>query len=153
MSSQSKTRAESDPMGAATESWKQMQSIWMDGWSKMMGESVGTEQFSKMMGQWLDFYFGWSGPVRKQIEELTERSLEQMNLPTRAEMATIGKRLTSVEMRLDDIDAKVDDALAHLAAIREQLGATVARPATEPTAVDAAGEGAVKPRRRARKDA
>ena len=147
MSSQSKPRPESDPMGPATESWKQMQSIWMDGWSKMMGEAVGTEQFSKLMGQWLDFYFGWSGPVRKQVEELTERAFEQMNLPTRAELATIGKRLTAVEMRLDDLDAKVDEALAHLAAIREIVSAARPQPANP------ADEGAAKPRRRARKDA
>lgn len=131
-------------MGAATESWKQMQSIWMDGWSKMMGEAVGTEQFSKLMGQWMDMYFGWSGPMRKQIEEMTERALEQMNLPTRAEVATIGKRLTTVEMRLDDLDAKVDEALAHLGAIREQLGATHGQPANETTG---------KPRKRTRANA
>ena len=45
---------------------------------------------------------------RKAMEKVMAENLANMNMPTRAELTTLAGRMTNVEMRLDDMDAKLD---------------------------------------------
>lgn len=114
MSEEKSGKPETDPMAA----WKQMRDVWLDSWAKTMGETVASQDFARAMGQYMDTYFGIAGPVRKQIEEMTERYLQQMSLPTRGEVISLAQRLTHIEMRLDDLDAKADEILDRLKAMQ-----------------------------------
>jgi hypothetical protein len=40
-----------------------------------------------------------------------EQYLRQMSLPTRSEVLSLAERITRMEMTLDDIEAKMDEAL------------------------------------------
>jgi hypothetical protein len=45
------------------------------------------------------------------MSEIMEQSLQQMSLPTRKEVLAIAERMTNMEMRLDDLEAKLDEVL------------------------------------------
>ncbi|MCP4425274.1 MAG: hypothetical protein GY803_12330 [Chloroflexi bacterium] len=47
--------------------------------------------------------------------------MQQMNLPSREQIVSLAERLTHVEMRVDDIEAKVDESLDLLKAIRKSV--------------------------------
>ncbi|MCB8923806.1 MAG: hypothetical protein H6662_19680 [Ardenticatenaceae bacterium] len=50
-----------------------------------------------------------------------EQSMQQMNMPSREQIVNLAERLTHVEMRVDDIEAKVDESLDLLRAIQEAV--------------------------------
>ncbi len=110
MSEQKKTF---DPFAA----WRPFQ----EAWAKTMGEAVASEEFAKAMGQYIDNYMETAGPLRLQMEKAVERYFEQVNLPTRSEVASLAERFTHLELRVDDLDAKLDEALDHLRSIRAAL--------------------------------
>ncbi len=97
--------------------WRPFQETW----AKTMGETVASEEFAKAMGQYIDNYMETAGPMRQQMEKAVERYFQQINLPTRSEVTGLAERLTNIEMRVDDLDSKLDEALDHLKAIREAL--------------------------------
>jgi hypothetical protein len=45
------------------------------------------------------------------IEKTTTQVLTSLNMPVRTDVISLAERLTNVEMRLDDLDAKLDDIL------------------------------------------
>jgi hypothetical protein len=49
-----------------------------------------------------------SAPFREVIEKTMVKALEQLAMPTRADVLSIAERMTNIEMRLDDLDAKLD---------------------------------------------
>ena len=121
MSEQQPPKPEFDPFAA----WKPLQ----DAWAKAMSETVASEEFAKSMGDYMDAYLQTSAPVRQLMEKAVERYLQQMGLPTRGEVISQAERLSNLEMRVDDLDAKMDEALDHLKAIRAALADTKAHPA------------------------
>ncbi len=49
-----------------------------------------------------------SAPLREAVDKSMLQALQQLSLPSRQEVAALAERFTNVEMRLDDIDAKLD---------------------------------------------
>ena len=94
-----------DPTGML----KEMRDSNMDGWAKMMVEFVGTEAYAESTGAMLDAWLTSSGPLRKMMENNMTQAMAQMNMPTRDDVSRIAERLTNIEMRLDDMDAKLDE--------------------------------------------
>lgn len=109
----------SDPLAP----WREMQTAWMQSWAKAMNGVVNSDEFARTLGQSAEAMSPASEPVRKQMEAAFERYLIQMRLPTQGEMTGLAERLTNLEMRADDLDAKLDQALDQLAAIRALLEA------------------------------
>jgi polyhydroxyalkanoic acid synthase PhaR subunit len=101
--------------------WVQFVDRWMKSWSGVMSETVANERFAASMGEQLEGMFEATKLVRQQMKVSVEQYLQQMNLPTRDQVASLAERLTNVEMRLDDLDAKLDDTLDHIKAIRKSL--------------------------------
>jgi hypothetical protein len=91
--------------------WKQFQGPMMDAWSKAMSEAVASDDFAKSMGDYLNSYLETSAPLQKQFEATMEKYLQGMQLPSRAEVLHLSERLTGLEMRLDDMEAKLDQIL------------------------------------------
>jgi polyhydroxyalkanoic acid synthase PhaR subunit len=93
-----------DPFGA----WRTTRDTYVEAWSKAMIDLVSTEAFSDAMGRSLDAYLTMSAPVRRVLETTMEQVLAQLNMPSRAEVVSLAERLTNIEMRLDDLDARFD---------------------------------------------
>jgi polyhydroxyalkanoic acid synthase PhaR subunit len=117
MSEQKPEKPQFDPFAP----WKAAQATWIEGWSQAMSQAVSSEDFAKAMGQYLDQYLEASAPMRRQVEQAMEKYLQQMSVPTRNEVLSLAERLTNLEMRIDDLDAKMDEVLDRLAAIRAAL--------------------------------
>ena len=96
--------AQFDPMNA----FRQMRDAYLDVWSKTMVDTVNTEAYAKATGSMLDAYLAMSSPFREAVEKGLLQALQQLNLPSRVDFMGLAERLTNVEMRLDDMDAKLD---------------------------------------------
>ncbi|MBA3944069.1 MAG: hypothetical protein H0X37_05845 [Herpetosiphonaceae bacterium] len=96
-----------DPFGMM----KGLRDANLDAWSKMMQQFVNTEGYAQATGKMLDTYLTTSAPFRKLIEQSMAQVLAQLNMPTRSDVTSLAERLTNIEMRLDDLDAKLDSLL------------------------------------------
>lgn len=94
-----------DPFGV----WKPVRDANMDAWSKAAIEFTSSEAYSRATAQLLDGYLTASQPFQKLIEQTMTRTLAALNMPSRAEVITLAERMTNIELRLDDMDAKLDD--------------------------------------------
>lgn len=101
--------------------WKQLHDIQMQGWAKFMSETVGSENFAQTMGQSITSYLETANPVQKQVEQAMAHYLQRMNMPTHQEVVSLAERLTQLELRVDDLDAKIDEVLERLKAIQTTL--------------------------------
>src|SRR5438270_6622893 len=90
------------------EAWRGMRDAGMDAWAKAMAETVNTDAYAKTSGAMLDAYLTGSAPFREMLEKTMLRALEQLSMPSRADFVSLADRLTNIEMRLDDMDAKLD---------------------------------------------
>jgi polyhydroxyalkanoic acid synthase PhaR subunit len=94
-----------DPM----EPWRGMRDVYMDAWGKAMVDMVNSEAYAQASGAMLDSYLTISAPFREAIEKAMLKTLEQLAMPSRADVVSIAERMTNIEMRLDDLDAKLDN--------------------------------------------
>jgi hypothetical protein len=93
-----------DPM----EPWRGVRDVYMDAWAKTMVDMVNTEAYAQATGTMLDTYLTVSTPFREAVEKAMLKTLEQLAMPSRADVVSIAERMTNIEMRLDDLDAKLD---------------------------------------------
>jgi Subunit CCDC53 of WASH complex len=93
-----------DPFGL----WKQYQQTMLETWSKTMTDAVHTSAYAETTGRMLDSYLTVSAPLRKVIDQTMTQLLNQLSLPSRAEVVSLAERLTNIELRLDDLDARLD---------------------------------------------
>jgi hypothetical protein len=94
-----------DPTGM----FKNLRDSGMDSWSKMMIELVNTDAYARATGQMLDAWLANSAPFRKALESVMTQVLASFNLPSRADWISLAERLTNIEMRLDDLEARLDE--------------------------------------------
>ncbi|MCA9219024.1 MAG: hypothetical protein KDA71_01785 [Planctomycetales bacterium] len=97
-----------DPTGMV----KTMRDASLDAWAKAMTEMVNTDAFAEAQGASLDAWLSSSAPLRKAMENALAQSMAQVNLPSRDDISRLAERLTNIEMRLDDMDAKLDEAIS-----------------------------------------
>ncbi len=134
----SKNNKPFDPM----EPWRGMRDSYLDIWAKSMVDMVNSEAYSQATGAMLDTYLTMSAPFREAVEKAMLKTLEQLAMPTRADIVSIAERMTNIEMRLDDLDAKIDAILARTS--------PTAKPAAAFAAVSAAPRQAAKKAGRSR---
>lgn len=113
------------------EPFRGMRDAYLDSLSKAMIEAVNTEGYAKATGAMLDYYLTASSSFREVMEKTMRQTLEQLSLPSRQELASLAERFTNMEMRLDDVDAKLDALARNLVAKREPA-AEAARPGPGP---------------------
>jgi hypothetical protein len=95
-----------DPTGL----WKSMRDANMDAWSKMMIQMVNSDAYAQATGSLLDAWLSNSTPFRKMLETALAQALAGCQMPTRADVISLAERLTNIELRLDDLEAKLDAA-------------------------------------------
>src|ERR1700692_2617807 len=93
-----------DPVDA----FRDMRDTYRDAWAKAMVETVNTDAYARTTGMVLDTYLSASSPFRDAVEKAMLRVLEQLSMPSRADFGALADRVTNIEMRLDDMDAKLD---------------------------------------------
>src|ERR1700726_2496480 len=91
------------------EPWRAARDLYMDAWGKTMVDMVNSEAYAQATGAMLDSYMTVSTPFREAVEKAMLKTLEQMAMPSRADVLSIAGRMTNIEMRLDDLDAKLDN--------------------------------------------
>lgn len=97
------------------EAWRNLRDESLDAWSKMMIQAVNTEEYAKGSGAMLDAYLTASIPFNEMLKKAMTQALQQANMPSRSDVINLAERLTQVEMRLDDLDAKLDEFAARSA--------------------------------------
>jgi len=90
------------------EAWRGVHESNMDTWAKAMVQAVNSEAYAKATGAVLDAYLTASGPLRETLEKTMTQALQQLNMASREDFVSLAERLTNIEMRLDDMDAKLD---------------------------------------------
>src|SRR6266852_6811170 len=124
MSNESESTNPHDPFETMTtmweanlKNWKSMRDTSLDSWSKTMIDMVNSEDYSHTTGQWLDTYLTLSQPFRRIIDTMMTQVLTGLNMPMRSDVTSLAERLTNIETRLDDQDAKLDDILSAIKAV------------------------------------
>jgi len=93
-----------DPVSA----FREMRDNYLDAWAKAMVETVNTDAYAKATGMMLDTYLSASSPFREAVEKAMLQTLQQLSMPSRADFVSLAERVTNIEMKLDDLDAKLD---------------------------------------------
>jgi hypothetical protein len=93
-----------DPVNA----WREVRDAWLENWAKVMVETVNTDAYAKATGALLDSYLTAAAPAREALDKVMLSLLAQLSMPSRADVASLAERMTYLEMRLDDMDAKLD---------------------------------------------
>ncbi len=101
---QSPNGSQSDPTAA----FRELRDKYMDAWAKAMVNVVNSEAYARTSGAVLDTCLTASAPLREVMEKTMLQALQQLSMPSRTELVGVAERMTSVEMRLDDMDAKLD---------------------------------------------
>jgi len=107
MSEQKPEQPEVDPFAQVI----QFYDTWAKSWADVMSQTVASKGFADSMGRQLEGSLDALALARRQVGQLMEQYLRQMNLPTRSEVIGIAERLTKIEMAMDDLDAKLDEVL------------------------------------------
>lgn len=102
-----------DPFGT----WRTIRDANLDAWAKGMTSLVGTEVFAKAIGLQLDSLLAASAPVQGAVHQYMETYLAQVGMPSRGEVVSLATRLTNIEMRLDDMQAQLDELLTAIHAV------------------------------------
>lgn len=81
--------------------WQNMMGEMEKGFNSFANQAMTSPEFSKVMNQVGSVGAG----AQKQLGELMEKYLVSMNLPSRAQMVSMGERLQSIEGQLNEIRA------------------------------------------------
>ncbi len=101
------------------EPFRGMRDAYLDAMSKSMIDAVNTESYAQASGAMLDYCLAASAPFREALEKSMVQALQQLSLPSRQELAALAERFTNLEMRMDDLDAKLDRVLSMMTGLRQ----------------------------------
>lgn len=100
------------------EAFRKMRETYLEGMSKVMIDAVNTEEYAKASGALLNNYLTLAAPFREALDKAMVMALEQFSLPSRQQVTALAERFTNLEMRLDDLDAKLDRIIESSSAAR-----------------------------------
>jgi SMC interacting uncharacterized protein involved in chromosome segregation len=81
--------------------WQAMIGEMEKGFNSLANQAMASPEFSKAVNQ----VGGVSAGAQKQLGDLMEKYLASMNLPSRAQMASVAERLQGIEGQLNEIKA------------------------------------------------
>jgi Poly(R)-hydroxyalkanoic acid synthase subunit (PHA_synth_III_E) len=118
------TNTAADP---ATPDVAQMWRAWLTETERQLnsffGEVVGTEQFARFSGNFVDGY----AVVQRALNQNMERYLNTFNLPTHSDIVELAERLNGIEERLSSLETTVR-AVAESAGVATAASVTQLRP-------------------------
>lgn len=104
---QEKSSAAADPF----EPFRAMRDSYLEVMAKSMVEAVNSEAYAQATGTMLESYMAAAAPFREAMDKSMKQALQQLSLPSREELAALAERFANVEMRFDDMDAKLGSIL------------------------------------------
>jgi hypothetical protein len=107
------------------EPFRGMRDAYLDAMSKVMVNAVNSEEYAQMTGVLLNSTLTMTAPFREALDASMVKALQQLSLPSRQEVAALAQRFANVEMRLDDMDAKLDRIIEFQSADRPAAARTV----------------------------
>jgi hypothetical protein len=113
----------------AFEAFRGVRDAYLDAFSKVMIESVNTEEYAKASGVMLDGYMTVLAPTREILDKAMVVALENLSLPSRQQVVSLAERFTNLEMRFDDMDAKLDRLIELSSANQSKVAAKSTAPA------------------------
>jgi hypothetical protein len=128
-----------DPM----EPFRGMRDAYTDAWAKTMVEMVNSEAYAEATGSMLDTYLTVSAPFREAVEKAMLKTLEQLAMPSRADITSLAERMTHIELKLDDLDAKLDEL--------QKAAGKVSPPSVKPRTASEGKKAVTKQAKRGRK--
>ena len=120
-----------DPM----EVWHTFLGEMEKGFNSFANQTMGSPEFSRVMGQMT----GASAGASKAFGDAMEKYLTGMNLPSRAQMMSMGERLQTIESQLHEIKALLNRV--HADVVAEQGGGAPKPPRTRQPPSMAGGGG------------
>jgi hypothetical protein len=93
---------------------------WSKNWASALSQMVSSKPVADSMAQQMEANLSAMGLMRSQMSEMMAQTLQQMNMPSRQEVLSMSERMTQIEMRLDDMEAKMDEALDLLRVKRQR---------------------------------
>jgi polyhydroxyalkanoate synthesis regulator phasin len=90
------------------EAFRGMRDSYLDAMSKVMINAVNSEEYAQATGAVLNSSLMASAPFREALDKAMEVAMQQASVPSRQEVAALAGRFTNIEMRLDDMEAKLD---------------------------------------------
>jgi hypothetical protein len=109
------------------EAFRGVRDAYLDAFSKVMIESVNTEEYAKASGAMLDGCMTVLAPTREILDKAMVVALENLSLPSRQQVVSLAERFTNLEMRFDDMDAKLDRLVELASANKATAAVPVAR--------------------------
>lgn len=104
-------KVDAGPQVDPFEAFRAMRDKYLESMSKVMIDAVNSEEYAQATGAMLNNYLTLSSPFREALDKAMLMALEQFSLPSRQQVTALAERFTSLEMKLDDIDAKLDRIL------------------------------------------
>jgi hypothetical protein len=90
------------------EAMRSMRDTYFDSLSKVMIKAVNSEEYAQAAGAMLNGSLTITAPFREALNKAVMAGLQESSLPSRQEVVALAERFTNIEMRLDDMDAKLD---------------------------------------------
>jgi hypothetical protein len=115
------------------EPFRGMRDAYLEAMAKVMVDAVNSEGYAQASGAMLDAYLTAAAPLREALERSMIHALEQLSLPSRQEVASLAARFTNLELRLDDLDTKLDALIA----VQQKAASMAAGPVEAPKPVAA----------------
>ena len=100
------------------EALRGMRDNYLDAMSKVMMKAVNSEEYAQATGAMLNSALVASAPFREALDKAMAAALQQSSMPSRQEVAALAGRFTNIEMRLDDMEAKLDRIIELCSAAR-----------------------------------
>lgn len=91
--------------------WRSWRDINLEIWAQGSANIVNTAAFSQMLGAYLNNYLTFYAPFQAVFDKYQEALLSSLRMPSRTETTQLSQRMTHIEMRLDDLDAKFDQVV------------------------------------------
>lgn len=89
------------------EIWKKVYDQTESYWSKVLDENLATEDFSKGLGKVLDMNLQY----KKLVNDSISAYLEQMNIPSKDDLAKLASLIINVETKVEQIEEVVEGAI------------------------------------------
>jgi hypothetical protein len=135
--------------GRQIESLKALYDLWVDASEEAYAEIALTEEFRTAYGEMVNTQM----QVRQLQQKYTEALCLQLGIPTRSEVASLGKRLQAVRRELRTRDDAAATAVGEIDALRRELAALERRFGEQVAATPTRETGAASAKGSARKSA
>lgn len=89
------------------EMWKNVYDQAESYWSKVLDENLATEDFSRGLGKVLDMNLQY----KKLVNDSTKTYLEQMNMPSKQDLANLASLIINVDAKIDQLEELIEDSI------------------------------------------